>query len=202
MDEVVETGYARIARRYHEHRLGKEAVNEAWLDGLRPLLPQSGTVVDLGCGAGVPISRYFARRGYDVFGYDLSPAMLEIARAEVPEASFERARMQDVQLPPGSVDLVTSFFAIIHVEREIHPELFRRMFAWLREGGAALLTLGANDNPEEQDPDWLGAPMAWSHFDADTNLDLLREAGFEIAWHEVEEYAPEERHLFVIARKA
>jgi hypothetical protein len=42
--------------------------------------------------------------------------------------------------------------------------------------------------------------MAWSHFDADTNLKLLRQAGFEIRWHQVE-YFGDEKHLFVIVRK-
>ena len=37
-------------------------------------------VVDLGCGGGVPLAKYFAERGYAVEGYDLSAEMVAIAR--------------------------------------------------------------------------------------------------------------------------
>ncbi|HEY7023945.1 MAG TPA: methyltransferase domain-containing protein [Candidatus Limnocylindrales bacterium] len=199
--QVVRDGYQVIAQTYHEGRASREQANIDWLDSLRPRLPQSGRVVDLGCGGGVPVSRYFANRGYEVEGYDLSPAMLDIARREVPSAVFREARMEDLDLEPASIDLIVSFFAIIHVPRVEHAALFTSMHTWLKPGGKALLSLGSGDNPSEYDPDWHGAPMSWSHFDGDTNMRLLREAGFQIEWSEIEEFGEGERHLFVIAER-
>jgi trans-aconitate methyltransferase len=199
--ELVRAGYQTIAETYHASRLAKEEINIARLDELRPLMPQSGLVVDLGCGAGVPVSRYFAERGYVVEGYDLSPAMLAIARREVPRATFEESRIEDLNFPAQSIDIVVSFFAIIHVPREFHATLFTRMFEWLPPGGAALLSLGAVDDPEWFDLSWHGVPMKWSHFDAETNLAMLKQSGFEIAFSEVEEFDPTERHLFVLAKR-
>lgn len=199
--EIVRDGYEVIAQTYHEGRVRREQATTEWLDSLRPRLPQSGRVVDLGCGSGVPITRYFATRGYLVEGYDLSPAMLEIARREVPTAIFHEARIEDLSLEPQSVDLIVSFFAIIHVPREEHGALFHRMWTWLKPGAVALLSLGTSDNPNGFEPDWHGAPMAWSHFDAETSLKLLVEAGLEIDWSEIEEFGADERHLFVVARR-
>ena len=198
--DVVRDGYRIIADEYHRGRLAKEAVNVEWLDGLREFLPSCGRVTDLGCGGGVPISRYFVNRGYLVTGYDLSEEMLPIARQEVPNASFELTAIEDLRLNPSSVDLVVSFFAIIHVDRALHEELYARIYSWLRGGGAALLSLGAEDNPNQQSDDWHGAPMAWSHFDAETNLALLARTGFELRWHEVDDFG-DEKHLIVIAEK-
>jgi SAM-dependent methyltransferase len=198
--DVVRDGYQQIAEVYHSRRVAQEHAAAGWLDGLRPRMPHSGRVVDLGCGSGVPISRYFARHGYDVEGYDLSPAMLEIARREVPQAKFAEARIEDLDLEPESVDIVVSFFAMIHVPRAEHAALFRRIWTWLRADGVALLSLGARDNPYGHEDDWHGAPMSWSHFDAETNLQLLRDAGFAIDWSEVEDF-PGERHLYVLARR-
>ena len=199
--QIVRDGYQVIAATYHERRVSREQVNIEWLDSLRPLLPQTGHVVDLGCGSGVPVSRYFANRGYQVEGYDMSPAMLEIARREVPATVFREARIEDVEIEPSSVELITSFFAIIHIPRSRHAELFHRMWIWLSPGGMALLSLGSGDNPDDYEANWLGAPMTWSHFDAETNLRLLHQAGFEIIWSDVEEVAQGERHLFVIAQR-
>jgi SAM-dependent methyltransferase len=200
LNRIVRDGYEVIAETYHARRVSREAANVEWLDSLRDRLPSSGRVVDLGCGSGVPVARYFATRGYEVEGYDISPHMLELARREVPGATFHEARIEEVDFAPETVDLVVSFFAIIHVRREEHAALFKRIATWLRPGGAALLSLGSGDNPDDYEAEWHGAPMAWSHFDADTNLRLLREAGFKIDWWEIEEVGPGERHLFVIAR--
>ena len=198
--EAVERGYDSIAQTYHAGRLAREAVNVEWLDGLRSFLPESGKVVDLGCGAGVPISRYFVSRGYEVTGYDLSREMLAIATRDVPGAAFHQGAIEDLRLDEGSVDLLVSFFALIHIDRSFHAELFTRMAGWLRKGGGVLFSLGADDNPDQVSDDFHGAPMVWSHFDAATNLGLLAAAGLTVTWHEVEDLG-DERHLFVIARK-
>ena len=41
-------------------------------------------------------------------------------------------------------------------------------------GGMLFGTFGSGDNPEEHE-DFFGAPMYWSHFDADTNRQLIAE---------------------------
>ena len=48
--------------------------------------------------------------------------------------------------------------------------------------------------------------MYWSHFDAPTNLGLLRATGFEVVWHDfitdsLGDSPPGAGHLFVLARK-
>jgi SAM-dependent methyltransferase len=201
INQIVRDGYEQIAGTYHAGRVSREDANIEWLDSMRPRLPQSGRAIDLGCGSGVPVTRYFAERGYSVAGYDISPAMLAIAREQVRNATFHEARIEDVRLPEKSLDLIVSFFALIHVPREEHAALFARMLTWLRPGGAVLLSLGSSDNPDDYQTDWHGAPMVWSHFDGATSLELLRQAGFDIAWSEVEEFGRDERHLFVIARR-
>lgn len=198
--QVVREGYEVIGEDYDSRRQKRERANIDWLDSLAPYLPTEGTAVDLGCGAGVPITRYFADRGFTITGYDLSPKMIDLARQNVPNASFEGASMEDLDLMPSSLDLVVSFYAIIHVDRDKHELLFKDIFRWLRTGGKAFLCLGANDNPSEYADDWGGAPMYWSHFDAETNLALLRKVGFEVVWHEIDEM-PTERFLNVIVQK-
>jgi SAM-dependent methyltransferase len=198
--KIVRDGYDVIAHSYHERRVAREHANIEWLDGLAAFLPGSGRVVDLGCGSGVPITRYFADRGYDVVGYDISDEMLAIARKEVPWATFYTSTIEDLTLSPSSIDIVVSIFAIIHVDRQFHESLFKSVFGWLRQGGAVLLSLGAEDNPDERQDDWHGAPMVWSHFGARANLDLLGRAGFDILWNEVEDLGGE-KHLFVIGSK-
>ena len=53
-----------------------------WSRHLRP----AGTVVDIGCGTGVPISKALVDEGFDVYGIDPSPTLLAAFRKNIPGA--------------------------------------------------------------------------------------------------------------------
>ena len=84
------------------------------------------------------------------------------------------------------------------------PDEVRARVEWRPErcttGGVALLCLGAGDVAEDHDPEsWLGAPMFWSHFDAETNLEMLRDSGFDVIRDElVNDPMDHGRHLFAL----
>lgn len=83
--------------------------------------------------------------------------------------------------------------------------VFRSIGQWLRPGGYLLATTGRRDVPGVVDTDWLGAPMFFSSFDAETNLRLLGEAGLDVLEHEVicqdEGEQGEACFLWVLARR-
>lgn len=71
-----------------DHGLADPRTREAWRRLLLGVLPPPpARIVDLGCGTGT-LARLLIDAGYDVTGLDVSPAMLERARAKVPEARF------------------------------------------------------------------------------------------------------------------
>jgi SAM-dependent methyltransferase len=65
-------------------------------------------VLDLGCGSGVFL-RLAADRGAEVFGLDASQALIEIARARVPEADLRVGDIQFLPYDDDSFDVVTGF---------------------------------------------------------------------------------------------
>lgn len=65
-----------------DHGLRDPATRAAWRDLLRGVLPAApARVADLGCGTGT-LSLLLAEEGHRVDGVDLSPAMVELARAK------------------------------------------------------------------------------------------------------------------------
>jgi SAM-dependent methyltransferase len=60
----------------------------------------TGTVVDLGCGTGI-FAAELAAAGYDVTGVDISEAMVTLARAHAPAATFSVGSLHDFELPPA-----------------------------------------------------------------------------------------------------
>jgi SAM-dependent methyltransferase len=80
------------------HHTGWEAhALSAWPRVARHL-PRRGLVLDLGCGAG-PLSKALVRRGCDVWGLDISPAMIALARRRVPRATFVCGSLDTTRLP-------------------------------------------------------------------------------------------------------
>jgi cyclopropane fatty-acyl-phospholipid synthase-like methyltransferase len=201
---LVARGYDRIAEGYLRWRntLGREARDLAYLERLADGLRDGARVLDLGCGAGVPYTRYLSER-FATVGVDISRGQLALARRNVPRASLVLADMCSLAFRPESFDAIAAIYSIIHVPREEHAALLARMRDWLRPGGRALIVLGANAW-EGVDEDWLdlGATMFWSHFGAETNLSLVERAGLRVRSCAIEEDDDHDSwHLFVVAER-
>lgn len=147
-------------------------------------LDAGSSVVDLGCGAGVPSTQALAER-HAVVGVDISAEQIRLARQHVPNAEFRCADLLDVSFPDAGLEAVTAFYSLIHVPRTRHAELLLRVRRWLRPGGMFLASLSAGGESDGLQGDFLGVPMFFSGFDANTNRRLLVEVGFDLLVDEV-----------------
>jgi len=202
--QLVRRGYDAISLAYRSDD-GAAAPSSAqdvsryadWIQELVSLLPARATVLDLGCGAGIPATRELAARGLHVLGVDFSAVQLRRARLLVPAASLVQADMTELHLQAGVIDAVVSFYALIHVPLADQQTLFPRIRSWLRPGGHFLAIVGA-DRWTGTD-DYLGARMFWDHADTRTYLRWLEAAGMTPLWHRL---IPEgdSGHALVLAR--
>ena len=196
---LVRNGYDRIARDYAAWREQDPSLFQAELEDLLRRLPTDAAVLDAGCGAGVPFTRWLSERAH-VTGIDLSAKQIALARRRVPRATFHRQDMTDLDVPPQSFDAITCLYALIHVPRDRHARVLAGFRRALRPGGFLLLITGNEDLPEDID-DFFDAEMYWSHFDRIASLRMLRDAGFEIVWEKVVSDRPSGSHLLVLARR-
>ena len=183
--ETVRAGYDQMATEFAEWGARVEGdPRDRFLTELMQLLPVGGSVLDLGCGAGVPSTRTLAET-FAVVGADISDVQIGLARRNVPKATFIRGDVLELAFPDATFDGVAAFlYAISHIPREEHSRVFELVKRWLRPGGVFLASLGIGDVPEWTG-DWLGVPMFFSSHDADTNRRLLAESGLCIVHAEV-----------------
>ena len=186
--EIVRRGYDALSYRYRADDAG-EGGYAGWLDLLRERLPARAAVLDLGCGAGVPVARVLAADGFTVTGVDLSDVQLRRARRLVPGASFVLADATRVAFRAASFDAVVCLYTLIHLPLEEQPGLLGRVAGWLRPGGWLLATTGQNTWTGTEEG-WLGGSvtMWWSHADAATYRDWIARSGLEVA---AQEFVPE-----------
>jgi len=122
----------------------------ALLDLLRRSEIDRGLVVDLGCGSGVWAARLLAE-GYDVLGFDISPAMIAIARRKAPEGRFETTSLLRAALPPCVA--VTSIGECLNYafdranSRQALTKLFARVYRALSPGGVFAFDIAEPGQP-------------------------------------------------------
>jgi SAM-dependent methyltransferase len=178
--DLVGAGYDAMAARYAEW--AAQVVGdprERYVGELLARLPGRPDILELGCGAGVEPTPTFAARGRLV-GIDISGAQIGRARAAVPEAELVHGDVTTASFDPESFDAVVALYVLTHIPSAELPRLLRRVAAWLRDGGILLATFGSSGPHDSFVDDFLGVPMFFSGFDAETNELLVRAAGLSI----------------------
>lgn len=117
-----------------------------------------GPVVDVGCGTG-RITAHLHGLGVDVFGIDLSPGMLEVARRDNPGLRFEVGSMTELDLADASMAGVLAWWSLIHVPDEEIPGVLAHFRRVLRPGGSLVLGFFVGDESRVKTEGYGGHPM-------------------------------------------
>ena len=176
ISKLVEQGYNKIAEDYYTHRNLNKFNTE--LEKFVVLLSDDAHVLDVGCGAGIPTAKFLVNKGIKVTGIDLSDTMLHLARKNVPTAEFIKNDMNELEFKENTFDGVVSVFALFHVPKENHFDIFKKIFEILKPEGILLINTGISES--EGKSRFFGVPMFWSNFSPNITLNLVKKAGFSI----------------------
>ena len=132
--------YNRNATAFDTQR-AKKLYERKWLDAFTSKIPEGGRILDLGCGAGEPISAYFIQQGYQVIGTDFSEAMLSIAKDRFPENDWFLADMRSLSLDQ-SFDGIIGWNSFFHLNQTDQRTTLPILANHLRPAGILLLTVG------------------------------------------------------------
>ena len=171
---LVRRGYDACAAAYNESRKTASGIE---IRGLSDCLDDGSAVLDVGCGAGVPIAKSLAAR-YRVTGVDVSQEMVDLARRNVPAGDFICADIMTIPLPPSSFDAVVAFYSVFHLPRAEHLHLFRRIHRWLKPGGLLLCTLSHHSEEGYTEEGFFGVTMYWSNYSLEEYIEMLTGVGF------------------------
>ncbi|HEV7774429.1 MAG TPA: class I SAM-dependent methyltransferase [Conexibacter sp.] len=108
------TGYRVWSHNYDEPGNPLIELEQPIVWSLVERLPR-GRALDAACGTGRH-ARRLVELGHDVTGVDLTPEMLERARAEVPQATFAEADLRALPFEDGAFDLAVCGLALAHLD--------------------------------------------------------------------------------------
>jgi SAM-dependent methyltransferase len=131
-------GYDEVAASFMSQRnprIGAATVRE-WSD----TLPRRSSILDLGCGHGVPISRVLIHKGFAVYGVDASPKMIAAFRQRFPSANAQCATAEDSDLFGRAFDGIIAWGLIFLLPAEVQATVIGKIAKALNHGGRFLFT--------------------------------------------------------------
>ena len=180
-DVYVHKIYDKIARWFDEHR-SRDLFEKSWLDQAIVLLPESSTVLDLGCGMGEPIIPYLLEQGFDVTGVDGSEKLINLAIKRHPKAKFIISDMRDIKLNQ-KFDFVIAWHSFFHLSQNDQRGMFKTFSNHLNDGGILLFTSGPEAGEVWSDNG--GENLYHASLSPDEYQELLKQHGFQLIDHKI-----------------
>src|SRR5690349_6768110 len=159
-ERLVES-YDLVAKQYAERffdELDGKPFDRDLLDRFADVVRGRGKVCDVGCGPG-QIARYLHARGVDVFGADIAPEMVAVARHLNPSIPFEQADVLALDVPDSSLAGIVAFYSLIHLARSLVPRALDEMRRVLRPGGVCFIAFHGGEGELHAD-EFLGRTVS------------------------------------------
>jgi len=168
-------GYREVLERVREHVTVRDGT----------------TVLDIGVGTGL-LSRPLYDAGADIYGVDLSPAMLERAKQKMPGGSFFLCDISDglpKELHCVSFDYILSSYALHHLDDTGKLVLLAQLKSRLKTGGTIIVADIAFETAADLERVRRDAGDGWDaseyYYVAGDFLPELERAGFDAAYTQV-----------------
>lgn len=153
-----------------------------YLDDMLSHLPVNESVLDLGCGTGVPVLKYLISKNIRVTGVDASYKILEIAKTNFPDVPFVLLDMRLLDLNQ-KFDAIIAWHSFFHLPAADQPVMFKRFAHHLNKNGILLFTSGT-ENGEAWGNNG-GEELFHASLDTAEYNKLLINNGFEVLRHVV-----------------
>ena len=195
--------FDQLAEKYQgEH--SSNPFQSALIERIGALLPAGTSVLDLGCGTGVPTAKILTESDHRVVGVDISQGMLRLAREQVPAAEFLHADFTKLPDDFGTFDAVTAFFSLLMLSKAGIEATLDKVAGWMRPGGyfgVGMVNFDGDSLPFE----FLGVPVTVSGYLAPDLAAVLEAHGFTVLSSETVDFTPQggppESQIFVLAQR-
>jgi len=161
---------------------GRNLHEGPWLDRFLGQVPAGGSILDIGCGMGEPVARYFVAGGFAVTGIDSSPSLIAMARDRFPAHEWIAADMRLMDLG-RRFDGLIAWHSLFHLSPEDQRVMFARFGVHAKPGAPLMFTSGAEHG--EVLGEWQNEPLYHGSLDPAEYRALLEANGFSKVIHKV-----------------
>jgi SAM-dependent methyltransferase len=179
-----QSSYDLVAEEYAEQfrdEMDKKPFDRKMLDWLAEKVDGLGQICDMGCGPG-QIACYLRSRGVAASGIDLSPEMVNQAKRQNPDITFQQGDMLALTgIPDNTFGGIAAFYSIIHIPRPSVVEALQELKRVLRPRGSLLVTFHIGNETVHRD-ELLGKEVSldFYFFETDEMKGFLKDSDFEL----------------------
>ncbi|MEZ4662812.1 MAG: class I SAM-dependent methyltransferase [Caldilineaceae bacterium] len=159
---------------------------------------QKRYALDIGCGSSGRIIDLLLRHSFAVEGVDISPRMIELARARHPAIPFHLADICQWELP-RQYNLISAWDSIWHLPLTAQEPVMQKLMAGLAPGGILIYTTAGLDAPTAKVDAAMGVPVYYGVLGIPHTLALIDACGCVCRHLEYDQYP--ELHLYLIVQK-
>ncbi len=175
--------YEHIADWFDSVR-NRDLIEKEYLNIVSSNLKENAQILDLGCGAGEPLAKFFIEKGHHVTGVDGSSNMLAMCIRRFPEMEWIRGDMRTISLK-RKFDAIIAWDSFFHLSHKDQRDMFQIFHDHINVGGVLVFTSG----PEygEVYSNMEGHEFYHASLDAQEYIELLNKYGFEVLIHKIED---------------
>jgi 2-polyprenyl-3-methyl-5-hydroxy-6-metoxy-1,4-benzoquinol methylase len=208
MDKYKETfdTWNKVASVYQEKFMNLDLYNETYDFICNSIDKREAKLLEIGCGPG-NITKYILskRPDFNIFGIDIAPNMIELARVNNPSASFEVMDARQISNLGSKYDAVISGFCLPYLSQAESTEFIFNAYRLLNENGLIYISF-VEGNPNKSDFQVGSGGRVFFNFH---NLDNLIEQLITTDFSDIKTFKREyqrneleyETHTIIIAKK-
>jgi SAM-dependent methyltransferase len=142
-------------------------------------LPVGASVLDVGCGTGLPLTRVLLEHGCQVMGVDSSRELLARFQANFPHVPVICAPIQSCELQARTFDAAIAWGVLFHLRHEEQEQAISCIARALKPGAAFLFTSGDVHGSMDGTP-MNGVPFRYHSYSVEGYRGLLRAHGLTL----------------------
>jgi SAM-dependent methyltransferase len=156
-----------------------------YLERATSITPPPGKVLDIGCGSGEPIARYFVDNGYDVTGVDFVDEMLTLCRTRFPGMTWRSMDMRLLDIP-DQFNILIAWDSFFHLSPDDQRGMFPRFARHTADGGVLIFTSGTTEGGAIGG-DLCGERLYHGSLNTDEYGRLLDQHGYDVVLHSIQD---------------
>lgn len=143
-------------------------------------IKSQGKILDAGCGPGRD-SAFFAEKGFQVVGIDLSGKLLEIAKQKASTATFLKQDFRNLDFSPSTFDGIWACASLLHLKKIDIPNVLKKFYELLQpEGILFIMVKEGRGEADVQESISSNLSRHFTYFDREEISKLLKQTGFAI----------------------